>query len=143
MLSAENTISINRPLHEVFAFVADKENDPRWRHNVKEMQRVSGDGTVGTRYHQVITGPRGDMEADIEITGYEPGRRVTFRTMAGPIQPEGSVDLIDEAGGTRLTFKLWAELSGAKKLMAPKAAKSMKSEVNDSLDRLKQILETG
>jgi len=143
MLEAENTISINRPLHEVFAFVADKENDPRWRSNVREIERISGDGTVGTRYHQVMATHRGEMDSDVEITGYEPGRRLTFRTLAGRIQPEGSFDFADESGGTRLTFKLWAELPGAKKLMAPKAAKSMKGEVEDSLDRLKQILETG
>jgi hypothetical protein len=68
---------------------------------------------------------------------------VAFKTNAGPIRPEGSFDFVEDAGVTRLTFKLWAETPGAKKLMAPMAKKAMKGEVTDSLERLKQILETG
>jgi uncharacterized protein YndB with AHSA1/START domain len=141
--SAENSVTINRPLHEVFAFVADKENDPRWRPGVAEIKRESGDGTVGTKYRQLIHGPGGrSIPADIEITGYEPGKRLAFRATAGPVRPEGSFDFVEEGGATRVTFRLDAELAGMKKLMAPMVGKSMRNEVQ-SLDRLKQILETG
>jgi len=140
--SAENTVTINRPLHEVFAFVADKENDPRWRPGVVEIERVSGEG-AGAKYRQVMKGPGGrPIPADFEITGYEPGKRFTFRATAGPVRPEGSFDFVEEGGATRVTFKLDAELKGMKKLMAPMVGKSMRNEVQ-SLERLKQILETG
>jgi uncharacterized protein YndB with AHSA1/START domain len=143
MPSAENTVTIERPLHEVFAFVADKENDPRWRPGVAEIERVSGDGTTGTTYRQVMKGPGGrPIPADFEITGYEPGKRLAFRATAGPVRPEGSFDLVEEGGATRVTFRLEAELAGMKKLMAPMVAKSMRNEVQ-SLDGLKQLLETG
>jgi uncharacterized protein YndB with AHSA1/START domain len=141
--SAENSVTINRPLHEVFAFVADKENDPRWRPGVAEIKRESGDGTAGTKYRQLIHGPGGrSIPADIEITGYEPGKRLAFRATAGPVRPEGSFDFVEEGGATRVTFRLDAELAGMKKLMAPMVGKSMRNEVQ-ALDRLKQILETG
>lgn len=143
MPSAENTVTINRPLHEVFAFIADKANDPRWRPGVAEIERVSGDGTAGTKYRQLVKGPGGrSIPADFEITGYEPGKRLAFRATAGPVLPEGSFDVVDEGGATRVTFKLDAELPGMKKLMAPMVGKTMRNEVQ-SLDRLKQILETG
>jgi uncharacterized protein YndB with AHSA1/START domain len=142
MPSAERTVTINRPLHEVFAFVADKENDPRWRPGVAEIERVSGEG-AGAKYRQVMKGPGGrPIPADFEITDFEPGKRLAFRATAGPVRPEGSFDFVEEGGATRVTFKLDAELKGMKKLMAPMVGKSMRNEV-ESLDRLKQILETG
>ncbi|TMK27735.1 MAG: hypothetical protein E6G64_11710 [Actinobacteria bacterium] len=142
MLSAERTVTINRPLHEVFAFVADKENDPRWRPGVAEIERVSGEG-AGAKYRQVMKGPGGrPIPADFEITNYDPGKRLAFRATAGPVRPEGGFDFVEEGGATRVTFKLDAELKGMKKLMAPMVGKSMRNEV-ESLDRLKQILETG
>ncbi|TML23955.1 MAG: hypothetical protein E6G32_04820 [Actinobacteria bacterium] len=142
MPSAERTVTINRPLHEVFAFVADKENDPRWRPGVAEIERVSGEG-AGAKYRQVMKGPGGrPIPADFEITNYDPGKRLAFRATAGPVRPEGGFDFVEEGGATRVTFKLDAELKGMKKLMAPMVGKSMRNEV-ESLDRLKQILETG
>ena len=101
MPSAEDTVTIKRPLHEVFAFIAEKENDPRWRPGVAEIERISGDGTTGTKYRQLVNGPVGRrIPADFEITGYEPGKRLEFRTTAGPVRPEGSFDLEVDAKGS-------------------------------------------
>ena len=109
---------------------------------VAEIERVSGEG-AGAKYRQVMKGPGGrPIPADFEITNYDPGKRLAFRATAGPVRPEGGFDFVEEGGATRVTFKLDAELKGMKKLMAPMVGKSMRNEV-ESLDRLKQILETG
>ena len=143
MPSAEHAVSIRRPLYEVFDFVANKENDPRWRPGIVELERVSGDGSVGTKYRQILKGPGGRaIPADFEITSFESGKRLTFQATAGPVRPAGGFDFVEDAGVTRVTFWLEAELVGMKKLMAPMVSKSMRSEVQ-SLDRLKQILESG
>jgi uncharacterized membrane protein len=137
MLSAQHSVGIRRPLYEVFAFVADKENDPRWRPSVVEISRLSGDGSAGTVYHQQLKGPGGrPAPADFEITEYESGKRLSFRAIAGPIRPEGSYDFVEEGGVTRVTFTLEVELPGTKKLMTPIVSSAMKNEVQ-SLERLK------
>jgi len=92
--SAEHTVTINRPLDDVFAFVADKDNDPRWRPGVAEIARVSGVGG-GASYRQVMNGPMGrKIPADFEITRYEVGKRIDFRTTAGRVQPSGRFDFV-------------------------------------------------
>lgn len=142
MPSAQHTVTVNRPLYEVFAFVADKENDPRWRPAVAEMAHVSGEG-AGARYRELMKGPAGrPISADVEVTDYVPGKHLAFRTAAGPVRSEGRFDFVEDGGSTRVTFSLEAELQGLKKLIAPIVGKTMRSEVQ-SLDRLKQILETG
>src|SRR5204862_134260 len=43
MPSGEHTVVINRPIGEVYAYVADKENDAEWRPAVVEISKESGD----------------------------------------------------------------------------------------------------
>jgi carbon monoxide dehydrogenase subunit G len=140
MPSAEHSIAIDRPVEEVFAFVADKENDARWRPGVQEITKASGDG-VGAVYHQRVKGPGGKaIPADIEITELEPNRVIGFRTIEGPVRPEGRFELEATDGGTRVTFSLRAELRGLKRLMTGMVAKTMRREL-DALDNLKRVLE--
>ena len=44
MPSAENSIVIEKPRSEVFAFVANHENDKLWRPGVLDIERASGEG---------------------------------------------------------------------------------------------------
>jgi carbon monoxide dehydrogenase subunit G len=141
---AANEILIECPAAEVFAFVADAENDARWRPGVVDISGVAGDGAgPGIRYRQGVKGPGGRrIDADIETTTYEPERRVGFRTTAGPVRPEGSYELTPEGAGTRVRFALEAELRGVKLAMAPAVRKAMTGEVGQ-LVSLKRVLEGG
>ncbi|HEY6043175.1 MAG TPA: SRPBCC family protein, partial [Anaerolineae bacterium] len=40
MAHAENKITINRPVNEVFAFVLDGDNNSKWRPGVLDIQRL-------------------------------------------------------------------------------------------------------
>ena len=141
MPEESNTITIARPVGDVFAFLADAENDKQWRGGVIEMTRTSGQG-VGATYRQIVAGPGGRrIDADVEITEFVPDRRIAFRTTKGPVRPTGSYDLQADDGGTVVTFLLAVELGGVKKMMAPIVTKTMKSEVA-ALTELKRVLES-
>src|SRR6266542_1562218 len=140
MPSAENSVVIEKPRPEVFAFVADHENDPKWRRGVLDIQRASGEG-VGAVYRQGVKGPFGRrVPADFQITPFQEGSHVAFRALSGPVRPEGSYRFEDANGGTRVTFSLNAEVRGPKLLMAPMVAKAMRNEVG-ALENLKRVLE--
>jgi uncharacterized protein YndB with AHSA1/START domain len=137
---ASNETTIDRDPQAVFEFLADAENDPKWRSGVLEIERTSGEG-AGTRYRQVVGGPGGRrIPADIEITEYEPPRRISFRTTSGPVRPTGTYELASVDGGTRVRFTLAAKLGGLKVLMAPMVRRTMASEVGN-LEALKRVLE--
>ena len=142
MPSAENAVTINRPIGEVFEFLADAENDPRWRPGVKEIHREGGAPGVGTIYRQKLAGPMGrTIDGDVEITEFEPDRRIAFHAIAGPVRPRGRYVLDSTGEGTtHVTFSLEAEVTGAMKLMKGKVQKSMDGEVAH-LDDLKRVLE--
>ncbi len=141
MASAQHTVTIKRPSGEVFAFIADGTNAKQWRSGVLDIERRSGDG-AGAVYKQGTKGPGGRrIAADYEVTGYEPGRRLAFRVIAGPVRPTGEYRFEETADGTTVTFSLDASLTGWKKLLMSRAVQAtMESEVH-ALDTVKRILE--
>jgi uncharacterized membrane protein len=142
MPHAENEITINRPVEEVFTFLGDAENDRKWRRGVLDIARVSGEG-VGARYNQGIKGPFGKrVAADFEITEYRPDELIAFKALSGPVHPEGRYELSESDGGTCVRFRLDAEVKGVKRLIAPMVERAMRSEV-ERLDDLKRVLESG
>ena len=142
MSEARHQVTIRRPAGEVFAFLADGLNGPKWRPGIIDIALVSGNG-VGATYTQGVKGPGGRrVDADYRVTAYEPDARLAFEAIAGPVRPTGEYVLEEVEGGTRLTFALRAELGGIKKLLMGGAVqKTMDSEV-EATERLKSLLES-
>jgi uncharacterized membrane protein len=141
MPSAERTISIRRPVDQVFRFLADGRTATQWRSGVLEVAKVSGDG-LGAVYKQVVRGPGGrPIDADYEITAFEPDKLIAFRAIAGPVRPTGSFAFEAMGDATILTFKLDAELGGWKKLVMSGPVQSTMAAEMAALDRLQELLE--
>ena len=142
MPAAQHQVTIRRPASEVFTFVADGLNGPKWRPGITDIALVSGSG-VGATYKHGVKGPGGRrIDADYRVTAFEPGRRLAFEAIAGPVRPAGEFLLEDAPDGTRLTFSLGVELGGIKKLfMGGAVQKTMDAEVA-ATERLKSILES-
>ena len=142
MPHAERTIVINRPPDQVFAFFADPANDRSWRTHVRE---IHADGPIrqGARVRQVVDGPGGrGIDADLEVTAYEPPTRYAFQVVAGPARPKGEFRLAPSGVGTAVTFSLDAELGGWKLfLMSRPVQASMDGEMA-GLDTAKTIIES-
>ena len=141
MPSAEHSVTIARPVDEVFAFVADGLNGPRWRPGVLDVALASGSG-VAAVYKEGVKGPGGRrIDADYRVTALDPGRRLAFEAIAGPVRPTGEYRFEQVDGSTRLTFALQAELGGIKKLLMGGAVqRTMDAEVA-ATERLKELLE--
>jgi len=141
MPSATNTITINRPIGDVFAFIDDGLNATSWRPGVLDVAHASGQG-LGAIYRQGVKGPGGRrIAADYEVTAYEPPRRLAFKAIAGPVRPTGEYRLTETDGGTLVTFSLDAQLGGIKKLLMGGAVQSTMDAEVANLARLKAALE--
>jgi len=144
MATFQNTVTIRRPVEEVFAFLADFENVPRWNHAILQTTKTSpGPVRVGTTYHQIRSIPRRSEEG-FEVTVFEPTSRLAVHGDIGPFTATISYLLAPIGDGTRLTNAVDLEpSSGALRLLAPLAASRVKGAVAANLGALKQILETG
>jgi carbon monoxide dehydrogenase subunit G len=142
MASFENTVTIRRPpVADVFAFLADFENVPKWNYAIVETTKVSrGPVRVGTTYRQTRSAPRRTEEA-FEVTVFEPTSRLEVQGGLGPFTGRVSYLLEPTGSGTRLTNAVDLESSGLLTLVAPLATSRIKHAVAANLDTLKQLLE--
>ena len=140
MLEFENTIRIDRPVEEVFAFLSDFENIPKWNYYVLEVRQLSeGLIGVGTTYHQV----RKSDQQDLQIIEFEPGHTVAVKTL-----PQSSPDLemrftLYEEGITTRVRDEWKLNTGRPAIFERLAGGRIKSAVAENLAKLKELLEEG
>src|SRR3712207_1541698 len=80
MSDLQASVTIRRPIADVFAFGSDARNIPHWHADTAEVHLLSGDGRqAGSRVLDVIrTGNGRRMEAVVEITRHEPDRLWAF-----------------------------------------------------------------
>jgi uncharacterized protein YndB with AHSA1/START domain len=142
MPDAENTVTIERPIEEVFAYLSDGHNERHWRSAILEIERTSATAGSGATYRQVVKGPGGRrVPADYRITDYSPPRELAFQVTAGPARPTGRFRLAEAGPGrTTVTFRLDLKPTGLTRLMSPMITKTMRAEVAQ-LDQLKAELE--
>jgi uncharacterized protein YndB with AHSA1/START domain len=138
-----NTVTIRRQAEDVFAFLADFENVPRWNHAIESTTKTTpGPVEVGSTYRQIRSEPKRSEEG-FEVTVFEPTRRLAIAGEIGPFRARADYLLEPIEGATRLTNSVELEpTSVASKLLAPFAGSRVKAGVADNLDTLKQILET-
>ena len=142
MPEAKRTITVNRPIADVFAFVSDGANATKWRSGVLDLSHTSGAG-VGERWKQGVRGPGGRrIDADYEITSFDAPHKLEFKATAGPVRPTGGYLLVESAENvTDLTFWLKAEVGGLKGLLMGGAVQKTMDAEMAALDRLKSVLE--
>jgi uncharacterized protein YndB with AHSA1/START domain len=132
MAHAVQTITVDRPIAEVFAFLADGMNEPAWRPGVTNVGHVADTGTtVGATYTQTMKGPAGRaIPGDYRITRYEEPTRLDFEVIAGPARPTGRFDLRETTPGTtEVTFTIDLKPRGLMVLMTPMIDRQMHTEV--------------
>ena len=141
MIEFKHSISIKRPINEVFTFLSDFENISKWNYYVLQVKKIS-EGTVGvgTTYHQV----RKSDEQLFQITEFELNLKVAVKTL-----PESSLQFerrftLQAEGSRTLLIDEWEELvTGKPALIEKLAAGRVKSAVAENLGKLKELLETG
>ena len=140
MLEFENTIRIDRPVGEVFAFLSDFENIPKWNYYVLEVRQLSESPIgIGTTYHQV----RKTDQQDFRIIEFEPDHTVAVKTLpqSSP-RFERKLALYGEGNTTQVRDQ-WKLDTGRPAVLERLARGRVKSAVAENLAKLKELLEEG
>ena len=140
MLEFENIIRIDRPVGEVFAFLSNFENIPKWNYYVLEVRRLSeGPTGIGTKYHQV----RKTDQQDFRIIEFELDHTVAVRTLPQSSPSfERRFTLYEEGDTTRLRDE-WKLNTGRPAVLERVARGRVKYTVAENLAKLKELLQEG
>jgi uncharacterized protein YndB with AHSA1/START domain len=138
------SVVIDRPIAEVFDFVAEPENDPRWCSKVDSVERVAGEGPGPDSRYAVVHRPvplRPARRLDHRCVSWSPPHRIDWLEDDGTDRFEVSYELEEVDGGTRLTQTSNAEL-GAAKLLHPVFRAGIGADIRRQLRDVKRLLES-
>src|SRR3954452_13490109 len=136
-------VSIERPVDEVFAFVADARNDTRWCSKVRSVEQVSGDGPgADTRYavvHKPVPG-KPERQMDMTCVTFDPPHRIEWREDDGADLFEVTYDLEPGDGATHMRQTSRATIS-APRLLHTLYRVGIGRDIARQLKSLKKVLE--
>jgi uncharacterized protein YndB with AHSA1/START domain len=96
----EGTTVIDRPIEEVFNFLADGTNDPKFSARVLEIKKTTDGPTgVGTTYASTVKDAGVKTNREFKITEFEPPTRIRWAEVSKNqvTAPEGGYDLAPRA----------------------------------------------
>ena len=140
-MNFETDVSIERPVEEVFDYVADPRNFPRWNSAVQAVTPTSGQGEPGSTYLMERELPGGHAENALEVVERERPTAFTIRTTSGPTPFVYRYRFAGEGETTRVELAAEVELSGIAGALGPLASRGVKRGVDSNFADLKRILE--
>lgn len=142
MAKLETSITINRPIEQVFAFAADLANNAKWQTGVIAAEVTSpGPVGVGTKYKYDAEIMGRKLETTGELTAYDPPRITAWKATSGPFPMSGSTTFESVPGGTRVVDGMEAEPGGFFKLAEPLLIMQMRGQMEKDMKKLKELLE--
>jgi uncharacterized protein YndB with AHSA1/START domain len=135
------TVDIDRPPAEVFAFLSDFENNPRFQRGMRRCTWTSpAPHGVGSTYDQVAHFLGKDIVSSFEVVEWEPGRRVKIASTSGPFPIQETRIVEPRDGGARVTAVVEGDASGFFRLAAPlqrfMVERSVRRDYQRDLERL-------
>lgn len=143
MMKFENSVLINRPPEQVFAYVTDIKNNTVWQTDILELEMTSeGPFGLGSTYRCVNRFMGKRLETEGRVTDYEPYQRCCIRITSGDVR--GTTGLFFETveSGTRFTTTGELELTFFR-LAGLLVKRKIKSQLKTDMLKLKAVLENG
>lgn len=118
--STTMTVTIARPVEDVFAVLSDVTNVPIWSSNtIEETLLTPGPLRKGSRRRAVIKGFAGrTMRNEAEMIEFEPNRRMVVEVLDAPMPVRIVIGFTPVEGGTRLD---WTGIISPRGILAPTA----------------------
>jgi hypothetical protein len=144
MVLFQGATLIERSVEDVFDFVADERNEPRYNPSMVRAEKLT-DGPIGPGTHWAATVlARGKpLDLDIEVTQYERPRRLASTTTMSTADLAGVLTFERDVAGTRMSWSWELRPKGVYKLMGPLFARTGRKQETEIWDGLKRYLEGG
>ena len=117
-------ILIERPVEQVFDYVADQRNEPIYNPRMLHSEKITdGPVGVGTRFRATAQSGRREIEMLIEVTEYQRPGRFGSRTTMSTAEVDGGLTFEPVDGATRMSWSWDVRPRGSLWLLAPLVAR--------------------
>jgi uncharacterized membrane protein len=138
----EESVTINRPIEELYRFWRNLENLPQFMHHLESVERITD-----TLSRWRAKGPGGTtVEWTAEIINEVPNKVIGWRSIEGSdVVSAGSVNFDTTGRGTRVRVRLQYSPPGGKvgAALARLIGRDAATQIRDDLRRFKEMIETG
>jgi uncharacterized membrane protein len=138
----ETSVRIERAIDEVFDYVSDPRNFPRWNSAVQAVSVTSGEDGPRSTYLMERELPGGPAENEVEILNRDRPTEFAVRTTSGPTPFVYRYRFDSDGPATVVHLAAEVELSGIAGVLGPLGARVVKRGVDANFATLRQILET-
>jgi uncharacterized membrane protein len=143
MIKVHARVEIRRPVDQVFSFLADVGNAPRWQRGVVSSKKLTeGPPRVGTRFTESMKVMGMAFEAMCEITVLDPPRNLTMVADGKLVHYQGGFSFRPVPDGTELALDGEVAFKGFWRLLTPLLAGEIRKETKAELDDIKSVLES-
>ncbi len=136
----EQRVNINRSVTDIFRFMTDFGNNPRWQPSGMKLERVGkvrmGDMIVG---HQRMLGRMQFVNAD--VVDYLPNQRLAYTGVMGGYNFRTTYDFSLAQGGTDVIIRTDIRIPWYLFMFRPFVLGGVRGQISASLERLKQVME--
>ncbi|MFE2478220.1 SRPBCC family protein [Streptomyces sp. NRRL F-2747] len=140
----ESTVEIDRPVGEVFAYLADGRNDPQFSPRVQEITKTpDGPTGVGTVFRSTVKDAGMKTGREFRITGFEPQKLIRWTEQSkNLVTAEGGYDF-EALSGDRTRVRIFNTLEGhgLGKLLVGLALSAARKDAPDFGRRIKAAAE--
>jgi carbon monoxide dehydrogenase subunit G len=144
MIQVNDSVEINRPVDQVFDFLADIGNAPRWQRGVVSSRKDSeGPMRVGTTFTENMRVMGMSFDARCEVTAFEPPRRIAMVADGKLVRYHGVFQLEPVGAATQLSVDAQVALKGFWRLLSPLMGSEIRKESAAELQDIRRVLEAG
>jgi uncharacterized membrane protein len=142
MVRFETTVTIHRPVQEVFAFLRDPDALPQWQAGVVEVEtEQEGPMQAGSKITEIRKFLGKQLRSTLQITALDENRTLNLKVLEGPIPFSVNQDFEDLGDSTKITVVGEGEPGGLFKLAEPIVGKAAERQLKADFETLKDLLE--
>ena len=144
MAHVAGEIIIRRPAGEVFDFVADERNEPRYNSRMVRAEKISPRAIgLGARFRAELKTAARTMPMTIEFTGYDRPQTLASVTHSTMMTTDGALSFTPVADGTLMHWSWDVRPRGLLRLMSPLVSRVGRRQEREIWGNLKRLLERG
>ena len=143
MIDLEFKQVINRSPQEVFDYASNPANNAKWQSGAESAEWTSDEPPgVGSTYKVVTKFLGRRIEAELEVTSWDPPNQWGTKTISGPIPFESKSTIEAQGDGTLITINAQVEFAGFFKMAEPLLRNQLIKQTESDQSAMKMILES-